>query len=83
MICRRRSGYHRADTTCRITPLEDRVLQLYAAGLNRAQIGERVGLSERTVGHYLTVVKEKLGATTLVQAAVLVLYDSIGLKSRS
>jgi DNA-binding NarL/FixJ family response regulator len=69
-----RAGYHREPAhTCRITELESRVLCLYATGLNRSQIGARVGLSERTVGHYLTVAKEKLGASTLVQAVVIVL----------
>jgi DNA-binding NarL/FixJ family response regulator len=58
-----------------MTERESRVLELYAMGLNRLQIGERVGLSERTVGHYLTVAKEKLGASTLVQAVVLALRD--------
>ncbi len=76
MICAKRSGYHRDPArACRITELESRVLWLYARGLNRAQIGTRVGLSERTVGHYLTVAKEKLGASTLVHAVVIAMNE--------
>jgi DNA-binding NarL/FixJ family response regulator len=82
VICRRRSGYHHADArSCRITERENRVLELYAMGLNRIQIGQRVGLSERTVGHYLTIAKEKLGASTLVQAVVLALRDAGNVRS--
>jgi DNA-binding CsgD family transcriptional regulator len=44
--------------------------------MNRRQIGAHFGLSERTVGHYLTVAKEKLGAETLVHAAVLSLAET-------
>jgi DNA-binding NarL/FixJ family response regulator len=82
VICERRSGYHHTDSwSCRITDRESRVLELYAMGLNRVQIGQRVGLSERTVGRYLTIAKEKLGASTLVQAVVLALRDSGNVRS--
>jgi DNA-binding CsgD family transcriptional regulator len=74
MSVRRRSGFHHPRRrACRLTELEQRILRLYAAGMNRAQIGSRVGFSERTISHYLTIAKEKLGADTLVQAAVLAL----------
>jgi two-component system response regulator DesR len=54
-----------------LTPLERRILEAYAGGACRAEIGERVGLSERTVGNYLTIAKEKLGARNLAHAASL------------
>jgi DNA-binding CsgD family transcriptional regulator len=72
-----RSGFrHSRLCTNRLTQLEHRILSLYATGLRRAQIGARVGLSEHTISHYLTIAKEKLGADTLVQAAVLALVHT-------
>lgn len=72
MNARVRDGYHHARPwACELTDLERRVLQAYAHGMNRRRIGAHFGLSERTVGRYLTVAKEKLGADTLVHAVVL------------
>jgi DNA-binding CsgD family transcriptional regulator len=65
-----RDGYHHAQAYG-LTELERRVLHAYAHGMSRARIGAHFGLSERTVGRYLTVAKEKLGADTLVHAVVL------------
>jgi DNA-binding NarL/FixJ family response regulator len=45
------------------------ILRAYAHG--RRQIAERVGLSSRTVGHYLTIAKEKLAANSLAHAALM------------
>jgi DNA-binding NarL/FixJ family response regulator len=53
------------------------ILRAYAHGLNRRQIAERVGLSPRTVGHYLTVAKEKLGASSLPHAALMAVASSM------
>ena len=72
MIARTRDGYHHARPYgCALSEIERRVLHAYAHGMNRRQIGAYFGLSERTVGRYLTVAKEKLGADTLVHAVVL------------
>jgi DNA-binding NarL/FixJ family response regulator len=77
VIARTRDGYHHArPPAAGLTELERRVLHAYAHGMNRRQIGAHFGLSERTVGHYLTVAKEKLGAETLVHAAVLSLAET-------
>jgi DNA-binding NarL/FixJ family response regulator len=77
VIARARDGYHHARAAaCALTELERRVLHAYAHGMNRRRIGAHFGLSERTVGHYLTVAKEKLGAETLVHAAVLSLAET-------
>ncbi len=76
MSAGRRSGFHHSRSwSTRLTQLEQRILHLYANGLSRSQIGSHVGLSERTISHYLTIAKEKLGANTLVHAAVLALAD--------
>jgi DNA-binding NarL/FixJ family response regulator len=52
------------------------ILRAYAHGLNRRQIAERVGFSSRTVGQYLTIAKEKLGANSLAQAALMAIASS-------
>jgi DNA-binding NarL/FixJ family response regulator len=66
-----RTGYHHSPANHELTELERRVLAAYAAGARRTEIATRVGLSDRTVGTYLTVVKEKLGARTLAHAVAL------------
>lgn len=72
MIARTRDGYHHARPAgVVLTEIERRILHAYGQGMNRRQIGACFGLSERTVGRYLTVAKEKLGAETLVHAVVL------------
>jgi len=72
VIARTRDGYHHARPAgVVLTENERRILHAYGQGMNRRQIGACFGLSERTVGRYLTVAKEKLGAETLVHAVVL------------
>jgi DNA-binding NarL/FixJ family response regulator len=56
----------------RLTPFERRLLGCLANGMDRTEIAELVHLSPQTVSHMLTVAKEKLGARSLVQAAVLI-----------
>ncbi len=66
-----RNGYHHPRSEHDLTELERRILAAYAAGAHRTEIAARVGLADRTVGAYLTVVKEKLGARTLAHAVAL------------
>ena len=67
-----RAGYHRnCAERVTLTELERAVLEAYADGAGRLEIAERVGLAPRTVGTYLTIAKEKLGARTLAHAATL------------
>ncbi|MBD5656171.1 MAG: hypothetical protein IAI50_13490 [Candidatus Eremiobacteraeota bacterium] len=47
---------------------EEAALFMLATGSTRAQIADRLSLSESTVGHLLTAAKEKLGARTLPHA---------------
>lgn len=44
-----------------LTPREDEVLALLAAGLSDAAIAERLVLSQRTVHHHVSAVLAKLG----------------------
>ncbi|KAB7743802.1 response regulator [Nostocoides sp. F2B08] len=53
-----------------LTPRERRILDLIVAGLTNAQIGERLGISEKTVRNHVTSVLAKLGFVRRTQAAV-------------
>ena len=55
-----------------LTPFERRLLELMAAGLNRTEIARALDRSPQTISNSLTVAKEKLGARSLAQAAVLI-----------
>jgi len=55
-----------------LTPFERRLLELMALGLNRKEIARAVDRSPQTISNSLTVAKEKLGARSLTQAAVLI-----------
>ena len=66
-----RNGYHQERHELDLTELERRILAAYAQGARRAEIAARVGLADRTVGTYLTVAKEKLGARTLAHAVAM------------
>ncbi|MHA0111938.1 helix-turn-helix domain-containing protein, partial [Klebsiella pneumoniae] len=49
---------------------ERQVLSLIADGLTNRQIGERLGLAEKTVKNYVSSVLMKLGVDSRTQAAV-------------
>jgi DNA-binding NarL/FixJ family response regulator len=55
-----------------LTAFERRLLELMASGLNRTEIARAVHRSPQTISNCLTVAKEKLGARSLTQAAVLI-----------
>jgi DNA-binding NarL/FixJ family response regulator len=52
-----------------LTSREVEVLQLVALGLSNADIGERLGVSPRTVHAHLRSIFDKLGVTTRTAAA--------------
>jgi two-component system response regulator DevR len=54
-----------------LTGQERRVLDLVTEGLTNREIGERLGIGEKTVKNYVTAVLLKLGVTSRTQAAVL------------
>jgi DNA-binding NarL/FixJ family response regulator len=55
-----------------LSPLERDLLTGYAGGLSRKELALRVRRSPHTVSHALTVAKEKLGARSVTEAAVLI-----------
>lgn len=61
-----------------LTPQEQRVLSLITEGLTNRQIGDRLGLAEKTIKNYVSVILAKLGLQRRTQAAVLGtrLFDS-------
>jgi two-component system response regulator DevR len=54
-----------------LSPQERRVLALLAEGLTNKGIGERLGLTEKTVKNYLSNIFDKLHLSNRAQAAAL------------
>ena len=50
---------------------EREVLELVAAGLSNQEIGDRLGLAEKTIKHYMTSILGKLQVRSRVEAALL------------
>jgi DNA-binding NarL/FixJ family response regulator len=57
---------------------EREVLELVAAGLSNAEIGVRLGLSEKTIKHYMTNVLGKLQVSSRVEAALVAYRARVG-----
>jgi DNA-binding CsgD family transcriptional regulator len=55
-----------------LTPFERRILMLLAQGLSRTEIARLLHRSPHTISNTMTGAKQKLGAKSLVEAAVLV-----------
>lgn len=60
-----------SDRIRRLTEQERTVLRLIGEGLTNRQIGERMGLAEKTVKNYTSHVLAKLGLQRRTQAAIL------------
>lgn len=63
-----------------ITPLAQRdldILRLVAQGLDNNEIGDRIGLSDKTVRNRLTVIFEKLHVSNRTQAALYALRKGL------
>jgi DNA-binding NarL/FixJ family response regulator len=67
---RLRRGPPEDDRIAPLTEQERRVLELLAEGLTNRQIGERLGLAEKTVKNYVTSVLSKMGMARRTEAAV-------------
>lgn len=59
-----------ARPTVDLTPQEERVLDLIVEGLTNRQIGERLGIAEKTVKNHVTSLMAKLRVERRTQAAV-------------
>jgi DNA-binding NarL/FixJ family response regulator len=58
-----------ADPLARLTGQERRILELIGSGLTNRQIGEELGLAEKTVKNYVSGLFAKLGMERRTQAA--------------
>jgi len=56
---------------------EREVLELVAEGLSNQEIGDRLGLAEKTIKHYMTSILGKLRVRSRVEAALLAYKEGI------
>jgi two-component system response regulator DevR len=61
-----------AEYAAGLTPREDQVLGLVGLGLTNRQIGDRLGIAEKTVKNTVTAVLSKLGVQRRGQAIIYV-----------
>ncbi len=69
-VARRRSGA--PDPTAELTPTERKVLELIGDGLSNREIGDRLGLAEKTVKNHVTGLLSAMGFRRRTQAAAWV-----------
>ena len=67
-----------AEPLSELTAREREVLELVARGLSNYEAGQRLGLAEKTVKHYVTNVLAKLHVRSRVEAALLAYKAGIG-----
>jgi two-component system nitrate/nitrite response regulator NarL len=66
-----------------LTPREREVLELLGEGLSNQEIGDRLGLAEKTIKHYMTNILGKLHVRSRVEAALLAYREGLGSADRS
>jgi DNA-binding NarL/FixJ family response regulator len=71
IVLDRLRDHPRDDPFATLSSQEHRVLELIADGLTNRQIGERMGLAEKTIKNYVSALLLKLGLQRRTQAAVL------------
>ncbi len=54
-----------------LTAFERRALELFASGLPRGEIAQVLNRAPKTISNSLTTAKDKMGARSLTEAAVL------------
>ena len=69
-VTRRRNDH--GDPTAHLTPSERRVLELIGDGLSNREIGDRLGVAEKTVKNHITSLLAKMGLQRRTQAAAWV-----------
>ena len=60
-----------------LTVREREVLELVAEGLSNQEIGDRLGLAEKTIKHYMTSILGKLRVRSRVEAALVAYREGI------
>lgn len=61
-----------------LTTREREVLELVASGRSNYEIGQRLGLAEKTIKHYMTNILGKLQVRSRVEAALLAQRSGLG-----
>jgi two-component system nitrate/nitrite response regulator NarL len=61
-----------------LTPREREVLELVASGRSNSEIGQTLGLAEKTIKHYMTNLLGKLQVRSRVEAALLAQKAGLG-----
>ena len=71
MLDRLRKGKHlmKDEKLARLSPQEERILQLIAEGWTNRQIGEELHLAEKTVKNYVSSILSKLEVARRAEAA--------------
>lgn len=69
-VTRRRAGSE--DPTANLTPAEHKVLNLIGDGLSNREIGEKLGVAEKTVKNHITSLLAKMGLQRRTQVAAWV-----------
>jgi two-component system nitrate/nitrite response regulator NarL len=54
-----------------LTAREEQILELVAQGLSNKEIGNELGIAEKTVKHYVTNILQKLQVRNRVEAALM------------
>ena len=57
---------------------ERQVLELVGGGLSNQEIGQKLGLAEKTIKHYMTNILTKLQVRSRVEAALLAARAGLG-----
>ena len=67
-----RSRVDHEDPTADLTPSERKVLDLIGDGLSNREIGEKLGVAEKTVKNHITSLLSKMGLQRRTQVAAWV-----------
>jgi len=70
-LVRNKGAQTAADKLASLSPQERRVVALLASGLTNKEIGDQLGLTEKTVKNYLATIFSKLAITRRTQAAAI------------
>lgn len=65
------SGKGEPNPLSELTPREQEIVELVGRGLTNREIGERLGLAEKTIKHHMTSILQKLHLRSRTEAALL------------